>query len=193
MIPVQTYDKIGDLVAPSNCLYDKITKTFFEDATGQNSFNIIDDDRYQDDDPDHIIGYYYVNYYQGEARFKSTLIHFRASDFIDKFYDYEAIWDIEGNQPAFYKPGYIVDRDKIDFSFNGLNKKVISIVYEEDENNIVVNYYKNNGVNPPELLATDTITLKEKDFYQVPTFGDIVTYDVSTSTNAFAENNETIP
>ena len=62
-IPVQYYDLIGDQVAPSNCLYDKISQTFFEDATGQNSFNIRDDERYEDTDLSHKIGSFYVNYY----------------------------------------------------------------------------------------------------------------------------------
>lgn len=173
-IPVQFYDKIGDQIAPSNCLYDKITKTFFEDATGMKSFNIIDDDRYEDTNPEHKIGFCYVNYYQNSVRFKTAMFYFRASDFIDKVYDPYTIWGVEENQPAYYKPGTIVDYASIDRSFNGLNNHSFDIVYEEDENHIVVNYYKDDGVNEPELLHSDTIVLKERDFYQVPTFGDIV-------------------
>lgn len=174
MIPVQTYDKIGDKVAPSNCLYDKITQTFFEDATGMNSFNIIDDDRYEDTNPDHKIGFCYVNYYQGESRFKTNMYYFRASDFIDKAYDPYTKWQVEDNQPAYYKPGVIQDFNSIDKSFNGLNTRIFNVVYEEDENQIVVNYYKDDGNGEPELLKTEIKVLKEKDFYQVPTFGDIV-------------------
>lgn len=174
MIPVQTYDKIGDKVAPSNCLYDKITQTFFEDATGMNSFNIIDDDRYEDSNPDHKIGFCYVNYYQGENRFRTNMYYFRASDFIDKTYDPYTKWQVEDYQPAYYKAGVIQDFNSIDKSFNGLNTKIFNVVYEEDENQIVVNYYKDDGNGEPELLKTETMVLKEKDFYQVPSFGDIV-------------------
>ena len=174
MIPVQTYDKIGDKVAPSNCLYDKITQTFFEDATGMNSFNIIDDDRYEDSNPDHKIGFCYVNYYQGENRFRTNMYYFRASDFIDKTYDPYTEWQVEDYQPAYYKPGVIADFNTIENSFDGLNTRIFNVVYEEDENQIIVNYYKDDGNGEPELLKTETIVLKEKDFYQVPTFGDIV-------------------
>ena len=173
-IPVQFYDKIGDKVAPSNCLYDKVTKTFFEDGTGMNSFNIIDDDRYEDTNPDHKIGSCYVNYYQNGVRFKTSLFYFRASDFIDQVYEPYSKWQVEENQPPYYKPGVITDYNNIDRSFNGLNNHTFSVNYEEDENQIVVNYYKDDGNGEPELLKTEIIQLKEKDFYQVPTFGDIV-------------------
>ena len=173
-IPVQFYDKIGDKVAPSNCLYDKITKTFFEDGSGMNSFNIIDDDRYEDTNPDHKIGFCYVNYYQNNVRFKTSIFYFRASDFIDQVYEPYSKWQVEENQPPYYKPGVIADYNSIDRSFNGLNNHTFSVNYEEDENQIVVNYYKDDGNGEPELLQTETIQLKEKDFYQVPTFGDIV-------------------
>jgi len=122
------------LVAPSNCLYDKVTKTFFEDATGMNSFNIIDDDRYEDDNPDHKIGFCYVNYYQNDARFRTNIYYFRASDFIDKAYDPYTQWEVEEYQPSYYKPGVITDFDKIDKSFDGLNTHIFNVVYEEDEN-----------------------------------------------------------
>ena len=174
MIPVQYYDKIGNLVAPSNCLYDKVTQTFFEDATGLNSFNIIDDDRYEDTNPDHIIGFCYVNYYQGDARFKTVKYSFRASDFIDQVYDPYTAWRVDANQPNFYKPGVILNYASIDRSFNGLNTRTFDVVYEEDENFIIVSYYKDDTINSPELLATDVISLSQQDFYQVPTFGDIV-------------------
>lgn len=173
-IPVQFYDKIGDQVAPSNCLYDKITKTFFEDATGMKSFNIRDDDRYEDTNPDHKIGFCYVNYYQNQTRFKTALYYFRMSDFIDKVYNPYTVWQVEENQPAYYKPGTIVDFASIDASFNGLNGRSFDVVYEEDENVIIVNYYKDDGEGEPELLETENIILTERMFYQVPTFGDIV-------------------
>jgi len=85
-------------VAPSNCLYDKITKTFFEDGSGNNGFNIRDDARYTDTNPAHQIGYCYVNYYQGNTRFKTTQYYFRGDDFIDgKIYDPFVEWEIEDN------------------------------------------------------------------------------------------------
>lgn len=174
MIPVQYYDKIGNLVAPSNCLYDKITQSFFEDATGLNSFNIIDDDRYEDTNPEHKIGFCYVNYYQGDARFKTVKYSFRASDFIDQVYDPYTAWQVDANQPNFYKPGVIQNYDSIDRSFNGLNTRTFDVVYEEDENYIIVKYYKDDLVNSPVLIETDVISLSQRDFYQVPTFGDIV-------------------
>lgn len=175
-IPVQTYDKIGDLIAPSNCLYDKITKTFFEDASGHNGFNIRDDDRYVDTNPAHKIGWCYVNYYKDSVRFKTNQYYFRGDDFIDgKTYDPFEEWEIEDNQPLFYKPGVITDIENISFTFNGLNGQVFNVLYEEDENNITVNYYRDdNDGSSPVLIKTDTITLSQKDFYQVPTFGDIV-------------------
>lgn len=174
MIPVQFYDKIGDLVAPSNCLYDKITKSFFEDGTGMNSFNIIDDDRYEDTNPDHKIGFCYVNYYQNGVRFKTAVYYFRASDFIDQVYNPYTKWQVEENQPNYYKPGVILDYSSIECSFDGLNNRSFSVNYEEDENQIIVNYYKDDGIGEPELIESEIIQLKESDFYQNPTFGDIV-------------------
>jgi len=115
-----------------------------------------------------------VNYLQNGVRFKTTIYYFRASDFIDKIYNPYDKWDIENNQPAYYKPGVIQDFDNIDKSFNGLDKHTFSVNYEEDENYIIVNYYQDDGVGEPTLLHTDNIQLKESDFYQVPTFGDIV-------------------
>jgi len=43
---------------------------------------------------------------------------------------------------------------------------LFNVVYEEGENNIVINYYRddNNGL-APVLLHTDTIALSQKDFY----------------------------
>jgi len=129
------------------------------------SFNIIDDDRYEDTNPDHKIGYCYVNYYQNQVRFKTSMFYFRASDFIDKVYDPYTVWQVEENKPAYYKPGVIADFAAIDKSFNGLNGRSFNVIYEEDENVITVNYYKDDGTGEPELLASETITLTERDFY----------------------------
>lgn len=173
-IPVQFYDKIGDKVAPSNCLYDKVTETFFEDGTGLNSFNIRDDDRYTDTNLQHKIGYCYVNYYKGNELMKTSAIYFRGDDFdeTNEFDLYER-FQVDENQPQYCKPGKIQNIASIDPSFNGLNGKVISVYYEPITTMITVNYYQEvAGIQ--KLLATEEIALQEKDFYQVPTFGDIV-------------------
>lgn len=172
-IPVQFYDKIGDKIAPSNCLYDKVSETFFEDATHQNSFNIIDDDRYTDTNPDHQIGHCMVNYYKGDNFFQSTLVYFRASDFTNGYDVYNA-FNVDGLQPAYYKPGYIENYAQNAWTFTAMNNNTYRVVYPAQENSIVVRYYKDNGEGESELLATDTIAITESDFYQVPTFGDIV-------------------
>ena len=173
-IPVQFYDKIGDKVAPSNCLYDKVTETFFEDGTGLNSFNIRDDDRYTDTNLQHKIGYCYVNYYKGNELMKTSAIYFRGDDFdeTNEFDLYER-FQVDENQPQYCKPGEIQNITSIDPSFNGLNGKVITVYYEPITTMITVNYYQEvAGIQ--NLLATEEIALQEKDFYQVPTFGDIV-------------------
>ena len=173
-IPVQFYDKIGNKVAPSNCLYDKVTETFFEDGTGLNSFNIRDDDRYTDTNLQHKIGYCYVNYYKGDELMKTSAIYFRGDDFdeTNEFDLYER-FQIDKNQPQYCKPGEIKDLTSIDPSFNGLNGKVITVYYEPITTMITVNYYQEvAGIQ--NLLATEEIALQEKDFYQVPTFGDLV-------------------
>jgi hypothetical protein len=85
------------------------------------------------------------------------MYYFRASDFIDKAYDPYTKWEVEENQPAYYKPGVIVDFNNIEKSFAGLNNHTFTVNYEEDENQIVVNYYKDTGVGEPELLQSETI------------------------------------
>lgn len=173
-IPVQFYDKIGDKVAPSNCLYDKITETFFEDGTGLNSFNIKDDDRYTDTNLQHKIGYCYVNYYKGDELLKTSAVYFRGDDFgEDKEYDLYERFQVDENQPQYCKAGEIQDITSIDPSFDGLNGKVITVYYEPITTMITVNYYQEiAGIQ--NLLASEEIALQEKDFYQVPSFGDIV-------------------
>ena len=173
-IPVQFYDKIGDLVAPSNCLYDKITKTFFEDGTGLNSFNIRDDDRYEDDNLQHKIGHCYVNYYKGTDFLKTVAIYFRGDEFDEGEFDLYERFAVDENQPQYTFSGEIKNADKINVSFNGLNNKTFDVYYEPIETQIVANYYKIEDNGEKTLLASDTIALQEKDFYQVPTFGDLV-------------------
>lgn len=173
-IPVQFYDKIGDQVAPSDCLYDKVSQTFFEDATGLDSFNIRDDDRYEDNDPSHKIGYCFVDYYKGETLFQSNVIFFRGDDFIDdKVYDMYENFLVDKHQPAFYGSGLInVDKDFVP-TFEGLNHQTFQVVYPEQDNYIIVKYYQeDDGVK--HLLKEEQVSITEKDFYQVPTFGDIV-------------------
>lgn len=172
-IPVQFYDKIGDLVAPSNCLYDKITKTFFEDGTGLNSFNIRDDDRYTDTNLQHQIGHCYVNYYKGTDFLKTIAIYFRGDEFDEGEFDLYERFAVDTNQPQYTFSGEIKNVDNIIVSFDGLNNKTFDVYYEPIETQITVNYYQEDN-GEQTLLATETIALKEKDFYQVPTFGDLV-------------------
>lgn len=173
-IPVQFYDKIGDQVAPSNCLYDKVSKAFFEDGTGLNSFNIRDDDRYEDDNLEHKIGNCYVNYYKGDALFQTSTIWFRASDFVNGDWDLYEHFFVDQFQPAYHNPG-IVDVDK-DFvpTFEGLKNAIFNVYYEEQANQIIVNYYAEDADGNRTLLKEEHLPISEKDFYQVPTFGDIV-------------------
>ena len=172
-IPVQFYDKIGDLVAPSNCLYDKITKTFFEDGTGLNSFNIRDDERYTDENLQHKIGHCYVNYYKGEDLIKTIAIYFRGDEFGDNEFDLYERFAVDANQPSYTFSGEIKNIENIIKTFDGLNNKTFDVTYEPIETQIVVNYYRQDG-NKQTLIASETIPLQEKDFYAVPTFGDIV-------------------
>ena len=172
-IPVQFYDKIGDQVAPSNCLYDKVSKAFFEDATGMNSFNIIDDDRYTDTNLEHKIGHCYVNYYKDGVLFNNATIYFRGNDFEEEWDLYEKLF-VDKFQPAYHKSGEILNLAQFPLiNFETINNAVFQVNYEEIENQIQVYYYK-DSISDENLLANDVITLTEKDFYQVPTFGDLV-------------------
>ena len=173
-IPVQYYDKIGDQVAPSNCLYDKITKTFFEDGTGLNSFNITDDDRYIDTNLQHKIGHCYINYYKGNDFLKTVAIYFRGDEFDEGEFDLYDRFLVDDNQPNYCKSGEIKNITSIDVSFNGLNNQVFEVYYEPIEAVITVNYYQEATNGAQILLHTEQIGLEEKDFYQVPTFGDLV-------------------
>lgn len=168
-IPVAFYDLIGDQISPENCLYDKITKSFYTDGSGTASFNIIDDDRYEDTNPEHNIGHCYVNYYKGDEIFQTLAIYFRESEFIDQTWDPYEKFGVDKYQPQYYYPGVIVGLDNLPINFDNLNNKVFSVVYEEQTQRITVNYYKETV-----LIKTEEIPLTEKDFYQAPTFGDIV-------------------
>lgn len=172
-IPVQFYDKIGDQVAPSNCLYDKVSKAFFEDATGMNSFNIIDDDRYTDTNLEHKIGHCYVNYYKNGVLFQNTIIYFRGNDFEEEWDLYEKLF-VDKFQPPYHKSGEILNLAQFPLiNFETINNAVFQVNYEEIENQIQVYYYK-DSISDDNLIAHDIVPLMEKDFYQVPTFGDLV-------------------
>ena len=174
-IPVQYYDKIGDQVAPSNCLYDKITHTFFEDETGLNSFNIRDDERYTDTNLQHKIGHCYVNYYKGDEFIKTVAIYFRGDEFSgDPKFDLYDKFLVDENQPQYCKSGEIQNISNIVVSFTGLNNGVFNVYYEPISTQIEVNYYRENAYGERTLLQTERIALEEKDFYQAPTFGDLV-------------------
>lgn len=171
-VPVTFYDKIGEKIAPSNCLYDKITQTFFEDARGLNSFNIMDDEDYTDTNPEHQIGCCYVNYYKDETLFNTATIWFRGSDFIDNAFDPYEKFFVDYYQPQYYGSGTISPTIS-DVTFNNLKNQVFNVTYHSTGYNIIVNYY-NDEVDDGNFLGQEIITLTEKDFLSVPTFGDII-------------------
>jgi hypothetical protein len=159
-IPVQYYDKIGDQVAPSNCLYDKITKTFFEDETGLNSFNIRDDDRYTDTNLQHKIGHCYVNYYKGTEFMKTIAIYFRGDEFSgDTKFDLYDRFMVDENQPQYCKSGEIKNIKNINVSFDGLNNQVFEVYYEPIDTRIQVSYYKEDAEGYRTELAVEEVVL----------------------------------
>ena len=172
-VPVAYYDKIGDKIAPSNCLYDKVSQTFFEDARGLDSFNIMDDPDHEDTNPEHMIGCCYVNYFKDGTMFNSNVVMFRGSDFIDQEYDPYEKFLVDYYQPQYYGSGEINGLPE-DITFNNLNNKIINVVYRSTGFNVTINYWKDNKDSDENLLGTETITLKEQDFAQVPTFGQLV-------------------
>lgn len=172
-IPVAFYDKIGDLVAPSNCLYDKVTQTFFEDARELNSFNIMDDPDYTDTNPAHKIGCCYVNYYKDNQLFNTATIWFRGDEFEEEW-DLEERFFVDYYQPQFYGTGVIENLVNITPTFDGLKNKVFNVHYTATGYGVTVNYWKDNKDDQANLLATETVELTEKMFYQVPTFGQLI-------------------
>jgi len=175
-IPVQFYDKIGNQVAPSNCLYDKVSQTFFEDGTKLNSFNIIDDDRYTDTNLEHTIGHCYVNYYKGDNLFQTMTVWFRGNDFTgEKEWDPYVEFNVDKYQPAYYNPGVIKELETpFVINFDNLNNKTFNVVYQEQNNFINVNYIREELDGTRTIISEEVIPISERDFYQVPTFGDIV-------------------
>ena len=174
-IPVQFYDKIGDKVAPSNCLYDKITGLFYEDYTGKNSFNIRDDNRYNDTNLTHKIGSYVVNYYKGTELTNSVQYWMRGDEFKTAFQlDLYERFLVDRYQPAYYHNGKVMVDDDFVVSFDNLNGRTFNVIYEERPTAITVRYWKEDEPGNPTLLREEIISLRERDFYQAPTFGDIV-------------------
>lgn len=174
-IPVQFYDKIGTQIAPSDCLYDKISKKFFEDANGSNitSFNIMDDESYIDNDPAHQIGSCYVHYRKDGAVFQSRQVFFRGDDF-DNEIDLFDFLAVDYYQPAYHTAGEITNLASLsEISFNALNGFTFLVDYTALNNIITVNYYHDSEA-PENLITSEQISLRERDFYQVPTFGDLV-------------------
>jgi hypothetical protein len=100
------------------------------------------------------------------------MVWFRGNDF-GNGYDAYTKFFVDDNQPAYYHPGIIDNFDNLVFDFDNMNGSVYSVRYAEMENRITVNYYRQVG-NTRTLIETETIGLTERDFYQAPTFGDIV-------------------
>ena len=175
-VPVQFYDLIGTKVAPSNCLYDKVTQTFFEDARRMNSFNIMDDEEYEDKNPLHNIGKCYCNYYKGGDFFQTRVIYFRESDFVNgNVWDPEVKLGIDEYQPQFYGQGTITNLDKLGgITFNNVKEFVFNVNYPATGYYIDINYYRDSDAIPGNLIKSEQVYLTEKMFYQVPTFGQIV-------------------
>ena len=175
-VPVTFFDKIGDKIAPSNCLYDKITQSFFEDATGLNSFNIMDDPAYEDTNPEHNLGCCYANYYQDGTLFNSSTIWFRESDFVNG-----NTWDpytklfVDYLQPKYANAGVISNLNALgDITFNNVKNFIFIINYAITDYRFTVRYWKDNTEDENNLLGEEELSINERNFYSVPTFGDIV-------------------
>ena len=175
-VPVTFFDKIGDKIAPSNCLYDKITQSFFEDATGLNSFNIMDDPAYEDHNPEHNLGCCYANYYQDGTLFNSSTIWFRESDFVNG-----NTWDpytklfVDYLQPKYANAGVISNLNALgDVTFNNVKNFIFIINYAITDYRFTVRYWKDNTEDENNLLGEEELSINERNFYSVPTFGDIV-------------------
>ena len=80
---------------------------------------------------------------------------------------------VDKNQPQYCKSGVIENITSINVSFDGLNNQTFKVSYEPIEALITVNYYREDN-EVQTLIKTEQISLVEKDFYQVPTFGDLV-------------------
>ena len=172
-IPVEFYDKIGDLVAPSNCLYDKVTQTFFEDARGLNSFNIMDDPDVTDTNLSHQIACCYVNYYKDNVLFNSTTIWFRGDEFEEEWDLHDKLF-VDYYQPQFCGSGVIEGESDIEATFDGLANKIFNVYYTSTGYNVTVTYWKGSKDDEANKLGETIVTLTEKDFYQVPTFGQLI-------------------
>lgn len=178
-VPVQFYDKIGSKVAPSNCLYDKVSQNFFEDGRKLESFNIIDDPEYEDNNPAHKIGKCYAQYYKDDKFFQTRTIYFRGDEFINNGWNPEEKLGVDEYQPEFYGSGKIVNLPELGgITFNNVNNFVFQVSYPSTGYKFTVNYWKDNKDNPNNLIAAETVELTEDMFYSVPTFGQIVDLDL---------------
>lgn len=171
-IPVAFYDKIGDQVAPSNCLYDKVSQTFFEDGRGLNSFKI-------KDDPDwvpelgHQLGNCFVSYFKGNQLFRTATIWFRGDDFKEPWNMRENFF-VDYYQPPYCKPGVIEGAPpNEEGTFASLNGKSFTVRYESLGYNVEANYYK-DSIAEENLIATDQLSFEESDFYRNPSFGELI-------------------
>jgi len=193
-IPVAFYDLIGDKLAPSNCLYDKVTQTFFEDARELNSFNIIDDPDVADDNPAHKIGKCFVNYYKDNVLFNTSTYYFRKSDFLDdKNWVEDTGLFMDDFQPQYCGSGVITNLAELgEITFEKVNNFSFRVDYKTTNYSIIVRYYKDEATTE-NLIAEDEISLSEKDFYQVPTFGQLIPIQKYKPTNykATYEYNDT--
>ena len=52
--------------------------------------------------------------------------------------------------------------------------QIFNVYYAEQDNQIIVKYYQEEADGIRRLIQEEHISISEKDFYQVPTFGDIV-------------------
>lgn len=173
-IPVQYFDKVGTKVAPSNCLFDKISQTFFEDARGKNSFKVKDDPEWTNVDPQFNIGYCFVNYYKEDALFKTETVWFRGDDF-NTDWDLNTKFKVDELQPQYFSPGEVLNVENMgDVTFDKLNKKSFDVRYKSLGYNVIVNYWKDAKDTQAGFLATDRLTLSAADFYSTPTFGDLI-------------------
>lgn len=171
-IPVEYFDKIGDKVAPSNCLYDKVSQTFFEDARGLNSFNVKNDPNWIPD-LEHRIGSCYVNYYKDTGLFETRRVSFRGDEFKEPWNAREKFL-VDETQPAHHGPGVIEGIEELgDLTFDKLNNKVFNVTYESLGFNVVVNYWK-DSMDGGNLLQMERVSLTPSDFYNNPTFGDLI-------------------
>ena len=100
-------------------------------------------------------------------------IPFRGDEF-EKEWDWDERLHIADFQLPYHKAGEVLNKDLFPvINFETVNNAIFEVNYEEIKNQVQVYYYK-DSISDGNLLANDVITLTEKDFYQVPTFGDLI-------------------